>query len=825
MYVEDIRKSNLCLSCEICDAVCPVDAVSMEYDSGQFLPKIDRDKCIDCGLCLKLCPGKVPESKRFSKDFEKALTGKYIETYSAFTKDWNILYGSTSGGTITRLILQLLEDERYAGAFVLNFHKFSGDPARLTLAKNKVDVKAASKSKYLPASVFNIIKTLEKETSPNYIIVGTPCQITGIKNHIRERDIDDDNLLFFGLFCDKTLSFNFLTYFENRFAKEDENVVNFDYRNKEKNGWPGDVKIYFDSGRELIVDRSERTKVKEYFQLERCLYCLDKLGREADISFGDCYIEGKDQPGRSNIIVRTKKGKEIWDDYKDIFEWETVSINSIQRSQNISLKRKNLEFRKILKGECSSEDSKKELSKIRKRIKLGREREFKKIERSTEGPDFETYKLMARSAWVIGKYVIKDTFYNPTKNSQDKRNVIILGGNLFNKGAQAMTFTVVDQVKRRFPDKKVYLFKSRDFDRDELEKQKYNFEIMPWDVLTRVNLLSDGKTFTEGESPYLRFYEETQKIFENAFLIVDISGYALSSQMGESDMRLPIKEYDYLLNIMVAKNYGIPFYILPQSIGPFDYPFSVKLILYPMMERYLKYPKKIFPREKHGVESISEFTQDNVEQASDIVLINDEYELENIFLDVELKHFEIPKNSVALVPNSKIMEKGEPDEIYSLYEMLIKEILSYGKKVYIIRHSPEDFEICMKIKDSFSSNDDVIWISEELNAVELEDMISKFDFIIGSRYHSIIHAYKNKIPALVLGWAVKYEELLKDFEQTEYHIDTREGFNKLKVIKKLRKLMEQYPSEKKVIGLKLNKIRQGETVFDKIFGKDTSQSM
>ncbi|MFW6141313.1 MAG: coenzyme F420 hydrogenase/dehydrogenase beta subunit N-terminal domain-containing protein, partial [Candidatus Saliniplasma sp.] len=222
MYVEDIRKSNLCLSCEICDAVCPVDAVIMEYDSGQFLPKIDRDKCIECGLCLKLCPGKVLESKRFSKDFEKVLTGKYIGTYSAFTKDWDILYESTSGGTITRLLLQLLEDERYDGAFVLNFHNFSGEPARLTLAKNKMDVKAASKSKYVPASVFNIIETLKKENSPNDIIVGTPCQITGIKNYIREKEIDDDNLLFFGLFCDKTLNFNLLKYFEDRFARKQE---------------------------------------------------------------------------------------------------------------------------------------------------------------------------------------------------------------------------------------------------------------------------------------------------------------------------------------------------------------------------------------------------------------------------------------------------------------------------------------------------------------------------------------------------------------------------------------------------------------------------
>ena len=37
------------------------------------------------------------------------------------------------------------------------------------------------------------------------------------------------------------------------------------------------------------------------------------------------------------------------------------------------------------------------------------------------------------------------------------RNIIITGGELFNKGAQAMTFVTVNELKKRFPDHQIYL--------------------------------------------------------------------------------------------------------------------------------------------------------------------------------------------------------------------------------------------------------------------------------------------------------------------------------------------------------------------------------
>jgi coenzyme F420-reducing hydrogenase beta subunit len=63
---------------------------------------------------------------------------------------------------------------------------------------------------------------------------------------------------------------------------------------------------------------------KRYFGLNRCLYCYDKLNNLADISFGDCYIKGKtDKEGKSNIIIRTGKGEQIFNRCSQLFYSET----------------------------------------------------------------------------------------------------------------------------------------------------------------------------------------------------------------------------------------------------------------------------------------------------------------------------------------------------------------------------------------------------------------------------------------------------------------------------------------------------------------------
>jgi len=831
-HVMNTRELDLCVSCEICLAACSAGAITIEYKFGQFLPKVDNEKCTNCGLCIKLCPGIDidPLGFRHKKDSNDVFCESCLESYTAYSNDTMIRKNSTSGGLITNLITELIKNKEFDAAFVLDFDKFDGKPVRLKETHKIYEILKAAKSKYIPASVYHVIKTLETRDNRKYIITGTPCQIHGINKYVTKFNIHEENILFLGLFCDKTLNLNIIQYLEDTYKKSNEKLIKFEFRTKEKHGWPGNSKIYFDSGRDIIIDRSVRMQLKKFFQLNRCLFCYDKLNKSADISFGDCYIakEG-DFNGKSNVIVRTKKGKQIFDKYSYLFSLEKVDVDEIRKSQHLMDKRDNLEFAKLLikknnlypnlvsEYEINSQAARR-LSKLQRHIKWGQNYNMNKI---------KTYLFLSKIKSIIygririipkaiiagiavGECFFSYFYIKDRLSSRDaiRKNIIIVGGQLFNKGAQAMTFTVVDQLKKKHPNKNIYLFSTPDFYRKDLDKNRYTFKILPWDLPTKLKLLSFWNKLLIKKSKYEPLDNNMEQVIKNADFIIDISGYALSSQWHW------FSSFNYLLNIILAKKYSAYYYIFPQSIGPFNYSLRHKIILYPLMKLYLKYPKKIFSREKEGFMWVHKFTKTNIELNYDVVLQTKQYDLSNIYNEEFIpQKIQIEHNSVGIIPNSKIIERMETEEFYLLYVSLINRLINAKKTVYILRHSYEDLDICEKIKNYFSDNNSIILISDDLNAFELESIIEQFDFIIASRYHSIIHAYKNGVPAFVIGWATKYFELLEDFNQLDYHFDVRGDISINKINNKLDKMIRKYNCEKDKIINKMDTITK-ENIFE-----------
>ena len=60
------------------------------------------------------------------------------------------------------------------------------------------------------------------------------------------------------------------------------------------------------------------------------------------------------------------------------------------------------------------------------------------------------------------------------------KNIIITGGELFNKGAQAMTFIAVDELKKRFPAHQILVLSELDLQRSKEEREQYAFQFIGW---------------------------------------------------------------------------------------------------------------------------------------------------------------------------------------------------------------------------------------------------------------------------------------------------------------------------------------------------------
>ena len=95
---------NSCTGCLSCQNICPKNAIQVITDKqGFWQPQIDKEKCINCGLCHKSCP------VYFKPHNEENLT----EIYACWHKNPQKRQQAASGGLFTALMLQALSQNFY----------------------------------------------------------------------------------------------------------------------------------------------------------------------------------------------------------------------------------------------------------------------------------------------------------------------------------------------------------------------------------------------------------------------------------------------------------------------------------------------------------------------------------------------------------------------------------------------------------------------------------------------------------------------------------------------------------------------------------------
>lgn len=395
-----------------------------------------------------------------------------------------------------------------------------------------------------------------------------------------------------------------------------------------------------------------------------------------------------------------------------------------------------------------------------------------------------------------------------------RKNIMVFGGEFYNKGAQAMSFITISRLKTEFPNHNILFVSELDSRRDENELTNYNFEIITnpfgrdnWPV---ENLIRKVLKRSEKPNP-----KDIRHLLNDTEILFDISGYELSSQWGEE------KSKAYLDRIKVCNELGIKTVILPQSIGPFDYG-SNQSEMVQMLQNSLKTVEVIMPREPQGELALNEVgIRENVIQVPDIVLTSRELiNWELIYKKIEPeKKFAIQPNSVGIIPNMRNFDHGNKESILEMYKETVKYLRNDGKPIYLARHSNEDIKACYLIKEMFPEDKGVQVIEDDMTPTEFENMVSQFDFTIGSRFHSVIHSFKAGIPGMVLGWAIKYQELAKLFDQQDYVFDVRDNLDVNDFVNKVKLMNENFGSEAEKISTKMDSIKQFSDPFDIAFNE------
>lgn len=329
-----------------------------------------------------------------------------------------------------------------------------------------------------------------------------------------------------------------------------------------------------------------------------------------------------------------------------------------------------------------------------------------------------------------------------------KKQFLITGAQFSNKGSQAMLYVAMSEIRKRFPH--TFIWHCPNFHDPAYKKAEDRY---------RLFFLFDGRD----ESSAL--YELMPRLDG----VVDVSGYAFASS---GSVNKTDRQVSYL---KMARKFRIPVYLMPQSFGPLNYDQDLQREL----KELLSSVKVIFARERSGYDLLRErFQLQNVRRSHDLVLQNREIRPEDIFFHVEKlvekrKKFCLPeKENVALIPNSQNYKYGNPKDVLKIYQEMISALLAFQKEIYIISHS-EDEALCEEIYEPYKEQPEVHLYEEKYDCLEFCELVKNFQYMAASRFHAVVHAYKQHVPCVVIGWADKYRELLALFGQERFWFDVR----------------------------------------------------
>lgn len=317
-----------CTGCFACFNICPKNAIIMKEDIfGNIYPSIDDKKCINCGLCKKVCPALNQEKIYF----------KYPKkVYAMYSKDEKIRTNSTSGGIATSISKYFIEKSGivYGAGNLFNNNSFNF--YRIDKVSDLVKIQG---SKYVHCYINNAFTKVKDDLNngKKVLFIGTPCQIAGLKRFLLK---EYDNLITIDIICHGVPTQKLL--FEDLKDSFKLNKSDFEYITfRDSNGFH--IRIYksledynnkhFIFSKYANLDQYYKNFLRGNIYRDNCYSCsYARKERISDITIGDFWgldskskIYDDEYKGISSVIISTEKGESIVKEVLSLFHYEERS--------------------------------------------------------------------------------------------------------------------------------------------------------------------------------------------------------------------------------------------------------------------------------------------------------------------------------------------------------------------------------------------------------------------------------------------------------------------------------------------------------------------
>lgn len=397
-----------------------------------------------------------------------------------------------------------------------------------------------------------------------------------------------------------------------------------------------------------------------------------------------------------------------------------------------------------------------------------------------------------------------------------KKDKFLLCGGCFagNMGGDAMYETFIHQVKEINPNNQISVLTKYPKDEVEICKERgYNvFKFTTIDrVLLGIPFFVIGSLLKILHLPHKWLAIGSLKQYYENDLLVDFSGISFSDFRGFLDL---IINATWFLPAFVS---GIPIIKMSQSLGTYQ-KLSVRLCAKYCLGRI----HVIVARGDRSYDATKELlpTKKLIYNLPDIAMCLPAASLEvkeSILKSVGLEN----KKYVVFAPSIVVDEcagekfyreiiKKSIQEVYRLtgYSILLVPHTRSISKAAGVDSISDDLTVCCDIEKYFENSDvPVKLLKQRYDARELKSVIAGAEFIIGSRYHSLIASMSSGVPSLALGWGHKYYEMFKLFDMGEFVFEYHD-FNEEKILCKVKELACHYKEIRYVIEKKMPEIKK-----------------
>ena len=323
-----ITDPKMCCGCTACASICTHDAITMKPDVLGFLyPEVDKNKCVNCGLCDKVCA--------FSDNYDCSHNLPVPVAYGVRHKNIKEIETSRSGAAFIAFSDWILAQGGivYGAGYTDHFrvvHK------RATTKQERDEFKG---SKYTQSDLTGVFHQVRQDLKDGHIVLfsGTPCQTAGLNSFIGKKF--RENLYLVDIVCHGVPSpyiwRDNLSLIRFLYHSEIEAVS---FRDKSIAGWRGHIESYLlDNGIKVTSDRFTALFYKHIMlrlSCGNCHYC--NIKRPADMTIADfwgwektCSTFNKDNKGVSLVLINTEKGKMMWEKIKENVNYIEAQISNV----------------------------------------------------------------------------------------------------------------------------------------------------------------------------------------------------------------------------------------------------------------------------------------------------------------------------------------------------------------------------------------------------------------------------------------------------------------------------------------------------------------